>query len=63
MCMSSPDIPDAPPPTQPVKQPESVALSRAKRNSSTMAGGTLLTGPSGIAQAALNTGAPTLLGG
>lgn len=59
MC-SSPDIPDPPPPAQEVKQPELMA--GRKRKPGSMAGGTLLTSPSGVTQSALNTGAPTLLG-
>lgn len=61
MCMA-PDIPPPPPPPQDVKQPDSQALTdKAKRNRmSTMAGGSLLTGPSGAAPAP--TGRATLLG-
>jgi hypothetical protein len=63
MCMSSPDIPPPPPPPQEVKQPDSAALrDRSRRNRSGMAGGSLLTGPSGVSQGALTTGRTTLLG-
>ncbi len=62
MCMSTPDVPDPPPPVQEAKPPTDL-LNRGKRKTSTMQGGTLLTGPSGVAASALSTGAPTLLGG
>lgn len=64
MCMSSPDIPPPPPPPQEVKQPDSGALrDRARRNrAGGMTSGSLLTGPSGVAQGALTTGRTTLLG-
>ena len=66
MCMSSPDIPPPPPPPPPpqeVKQPDSAKLrDSARRNRSGMAGGSLLTGPSGVSQGALTTGRTTLLG-
>ena len=58
---SSPDIPPPPPPPQDAKQPEDI-LKRRKAGQAGMAGGTLLTAPSGITRAALTTGAPTLLG-
>lgn len=61
MCFGGPDIPPPPPPPQDTKQPETTALKK-KRTPSTQ-GGTLLTSPSGVAGQALNTGAPTLLGG
>lgn len=63
MCMSSPDIPPPPPPPQEVKQPDSAALAdKARRNRNVgMAGGSLLTGPSGIAAPA--TAKTSLLGG
>lgn len=63
MCFSSPDIPDPPPQQQESKQPATEALKRKKGSQPVVAGGTLLTGPSGVANSALNTGAPTLLGG
>ena len=64
MCMSSPKIPAPPPPPQPVKPPDSAnAVDTMKRNrsSAAMGGGSLLTGPSGIASA--STGKTSLLGG
>lgn len=60
MC-SSPDIPPPPPPPQEVKQPDPLALTKKNRKPA-IGGGTMLTGPSGVTGAALNTGAPTLLG-
>lgn len=62
--MSSPKIPPPPPPPQSVKQPDSANLSAtARRNrSGAMAGGSLLTGPTGVAQGALTTGKTSLLG-
>lgn len=65
MCMSSPNIPPPPPPPQEIKQPETQALkdsARRNRTSGAMGGGSLLTGPSGIASGALTTGKSTLLG-
>jgi hypothetical protein len=62
--MSSPSIPAPAPPPQPVKQPDQVnAVDAMKRNraSSAMGGGSLLTGPSGVATA--TTGKTSLLGG
>lgn len=62
MCMSSPSVPAPPPPPQAVKQPEtSVLTDKAKRNRSGIVGGSLLTGPSGVATVA--TGKTSLLGG
>ncbi len=61
MCLSKPNIP-TPVEPQAVKQPEMAAVSRSsQRNRSGMAGGTLLTSPSGVATAA-PTGKATLLG-
>lgn len=60
MCMSSPKIPPPPPPPQEVKMPDTGQLQRGKRQAAGMAGGTLLTGPSGIAS--VPTGSNTLLG-
>jgi len=64
MCLAkSPDIPPPPPPPQEVKQPDSANLrASARRNRTGMAGGSLLTGPSGVPQGALTTGRTTLLG-
>lgn len=61
MCMSTPDVPAPPPPPQEAKAPDSMASRRNARKP--MQGGTLLTGPSGVASGALNTGGSTLLGG
>lgn len=63
MCMSSPDIPPPPPPPQEAKQPDSMAVRRSQRRAGGMGMGTMLTGPSGVASGALNTGGTTLLGG
>lgn len=60
MCFSSPKIPPPPAPPQEVKMPETSQLQRGRRQAAGMAGGTLLTGPSGIAN--LPTGSNTLLG-
>lgn len=62
MCMSTPDIP-TPQPVQEAKQPDLNSVLRARKKSGAMAGGTLLTGPSGIDNNTTNTGATTLLGG
>ena len=64
MCMSSPNIPPPPPPPQDVKPPDSANLTaNARRNrAGGMMGGSLLTGPSGVAQGAMTTGRTTLLG-
>jgi hypothetical protein len=63
MCMSSPDIPPPPPPPQEVKQPDSANVTdKAKRNRAGIVGGSLLTGPSGVASGAMTTGRSTLLG-
>ena len=61
MCFSSPNIPK-PDPIQEVKQPDIAAVLAARKKSGLTAGGTLLTGPSGVTTAA-NTGTNTLLGG
>lgn len=62
MCLSKPSIPSPPPPPQAAKAPDR-ANPANRRNTDAMGGGTLLTGPSGIANSALNTGKTTLLGG
>ena len=62
MCLSSPDIPAPPPPPQDVKQPDTMTERRKARKVG-MGGGSLLTGPSGVATASQNTGGSTLLGG
>lgn len=62
MCLSKPDIPK-PKPLQEVKTPDSTAMAaKRKQTQGGMAGGTLLTGPSGISGSMTNTGANTLLG-
>lgn len=61
MCVSKPNVPDAPPALQQAQVPDAASLK--KKRPSSMTGGTLLTSPTGIAGSALNTGAPTLLGG
>lgn len=73
MCTSSgptiapaPPPPPAPPPAAPDKAPQQQAVGARRRpgvNTPGMAAGSLLTGPSGIASNALNTGASSLLGG
>ena len=64
MCMSSPNIPPPPPPPQEMKQPDTANLrANARRNRGGMAGGSLLTGPSGVAAGSMATGRNTLLGG
>lgn len=67
MCLAKPNIPPPPPPPPPpqeIKQPDISSLrDSARRNrAGGMAGGSLLTGPSGIAPGALPTGRTTLLG-
>lgn len=64
MC-SSPNIPAPPPPPQDVKQPDAANMankSKRNRTGGGMAGGSLLTGPSGVVPAAASTGRATLLG-
>lgn len=64
MCFSKPNIPGPPPPVQEVKAPDTAnASTRKQQKRSGMAGGSLLTGPSGIAPATVNTGSTSLLGG
>jgi hypothetical protein len=64
MCMSSPNIPPPPPPPQEVKQPDSANLNASARRNRAggMMGGSLLTGPSGVAMGSAPTGRTTLLG-
>jgi hypothetical protein len=58
----TPSIPKPPPPPQEVKTPDAGALKDSMRkNRGGMAGGTVLTGPSGIT-APVATGRSTLLG-
>ena len=63
MCLA-PDIPtpQAPPATQDAKPADTMQARRAKRAAAPV-GGSLLTGPSGVAQGASNLGGSTLLGG
>lgn len=64
MCMSSPNIPPPPPPPQETKQPAAMQSRRDRRRSAGGMGmGTMLTGPSGVASGAMNTGGTSLLGG
>jgi hypothetical protein len=62
--MSSPNIPPPPPPPQEIKQPDQAQMNSAMRRNraGSMMGGSLLTGPSGVAQGALTTGKTSLLG-
>ncbi len=64
MCLSKPNIPAPPPPPQEVKQPDSAMLAdKSRRNrAGGMISGSLLTGPAGVAQSAVNTAKATLLG-
>ena len=64
MCLSTPKIPEPQQP-QAVKQPEATALAQSARKNRTggMMGGSLLTGPSGVANSAASTGKTSLLGG
>ena len=62
--MSSPKIPETKP-VQEIKQPDVATLTdKAKRSRSSagITGGSLLTGPSGVASSAMSTGKSTLLG-
>ena len=63
MCMSKPSIPAPPPPPQGVKTPDTISAVRSTRKQQGFGGGTMLTGPSGVASGSLNTGGTTLLGG
>lgn len=58
--MSSPSVPPPPPPPQDAKPADSIESRRAQRKTGPAA--TVLTGPAGVAQGALNTGGNTLLG-
>lgn len=62
MCLSKPNIPAPPPPPQEVKQPDSGVMRDSSRRNRAggMAGGSLLTGPSGVTNA--TTGKTSLLG-
>lgn len=65
MCLSkTPNIPAPPPPPQEVKMPDTMSAVRSARSKSAgFGGGTMLTGPSGLATGTLNTAGATLLGG
>lgn len=62
MCLSSPDIPPPPPALQEAKPADTSNASQRKKLGMLAGGSTLLTGPSGIANALNNTGGSTLLG-
>lgn len=62
MCMSSPAAPKAPDPIQESKTPDFQAQRDARRKRALAGGGTMLTGPSGIENAAGSMAKPTLLG-
>lgn len=59
--MSTPKMPASTPPPQEVKQPDTMAQRKKVRPAA--GAGTLLTGPSGVANTSMNTGGSTLLGG
>lgn len=66
MCMPRTPRIDAPPPppqAQDVKEPDSVATRRQRRQQTTLQPGSILTSPSGVANSALNTGGGSILGG
>lgn len=68
MCMSSPSIPAPPPPPPPPQEMKSADLNSLRRKPSAgntpMVGGTLLTGPGGLAKSSMNIGGgSSLLGG
>ena len=60
MCLA--DAPAAPPPVQEARQPDFKAQADARKKRAMNAGGTLLTGPSGIDLAGANQAKPMLLG-
>lgn len=66
MCFgggSPPPAPAAPAEPQAAKAPDIADYTRSKKKSGgAMAGGTLLTGPSGVAPSALSVAKPSLLG-
>lgn len=64
MCMA-PKIPEpvAPPATQEAKPADATMQAKRAKRATPMGGGSLLTGPSGVAQGASNLGGSTLLGG
>lgn len=59
--MSTPKMPAPTPPPQEVKQPDTMSARKKVRPAA--GAGTLLTGPSGVANTSMNTGGSTLLGG
>lgn len=68
MCMSKPSIPAPPPPPPPPQEAKAADMNTFRKkqgsNDSPIAGGTLLTGPSGVANSGLNVGGgSSLLGG
>ena len=68
MCMSSPSIPAPPPPPPPPQDIKAPDLNSVRKKTpgadAPIAGGTLLTGPSGVANNSLNVGGgSSLLGG
>lgn len=67
MCLSTPKMPPPPPPPPPPQEVKLADMNTVRRkqnsNSAPIAGGTLLTGPSGVQNSQLNIGGSTLLGG
>lgn len=65
MCSSPkpPAPPAPPPPPQETKSADLNTVRRKRSEPSGMAGGTLLTGPSGVDNSMLSTGGGSLLGG
>lgn len=62
MCMSKAPTPKLPDPIQDLKAPDVQALRDARRKRAVSAGGTILTGPSGVSNAATSAAKPTMLG-
>ena len=62
MCLSKPPTPKLPDPVQDLKLPDLQGLRDARRKKAVAAGGTLLTGPSGVENAGSGAAKPTLLG-
>lgn len=67
MCMKTPKMPAPPPPPPPPQETKAADLNTIRRRQDSgntpIAGGTLLTGPSGVQSGMLNVGGNTLLGG
>lgn len=67
MCIGKtpkiPAPPAPPPPPQEAKAPDMNSTRRKRPSESGIAGGTLLTGPSGVDNSLLSTGGGSLLGG